>query len=261
MKNIELNPLNSTQRRLLQFGIVIALGIFLLVFFLLAKKPPIEPETKNNTVYIENSILHVFDDTISIADYPNRIAMHYPYLLVIKPGEQITHIYNLENKNKEKDVKEALLDYFDGNVLKNSGKSTFLNEFDLDVLCEKGFIKSDQKVLCLTKVNKNTVENKLISINTATKKQKEIYVSKDIVTDFNVINNVVYIGEINLYNKKNYIIIDGEKIEVPSVINLIYEMDKNPYYATFKGEFSKEDVYYEVSTNQLKGQNKILLYE
>jgi len=261
MKKIELNPLNSNQRRLLQFGIIISLGIFLLAYFLIAKKPTVELETKNNTVYIENSILHVFDDIYSIDEYPDRIALHYPYLLVIKPGEQVTHIYNLVEKKKEKDIKEALLDYLDGNILKNTGKSTFLNDKDLEVLCEKGFIKSDTEVLCLTKVNTNTVENKLISIDTTTNKQKEIYVSQDIITDFNVINDVVYIGEIDLYNKTNYLIIDGEKTEAPSVVSMIYEMSGEPYFATLKGALSEQEVYYEASTNQLKGQNKILLYE
>ncbi len=164
MKKIELNPLTSNQRRLLQLGVVLVLGIFLVGYFLTRKSPTPEPTTKNDTVYIENSILHVFDDTISIAEYPSRVSVHYPYLLVILPKKQVTHIYNLESKSKEKTINETLLDYSNGKILKNSGKTTFLDELDLQVLCEKGFIKSETEVLCLTKVNANTVENKLISI-------------------------------------------------------------------------------------------------
>lgn len=248
MKDIQLNPLNSNQRRLLQFGVVIALGIFLAGWFYFTKQPSLETEIKNNSIYIQNSILYAFDDTYNIAQYPNRVSVHYPYLLVIKPTEQITHVYNLTEKTKE-DFQEVLLDYADGFKLRNDGKFTFLNDKDLGVLCEKGFIKNELEVLCLTKVNPNTVENKLVSIDIATNKQTEIYVSQNLVTDFSVINDTVYVGEIDLYNKKNYLIMGKEKIEVPSVVNLIYEMDGKPYFATFEGELSEEEVYYQINQN------------
>ncbi|MDA1061256.1 MAG: hypothetical protein O3B47_05725, partial [bacterium] len=130
------------------------------------------------------------------------------------------------------------------------------------VLCEKGFIKSETEVLCLTKVNANTVENKLISITIPDAKQKEIYVSKDIITDFSVVNDKIYLGEINLHNKQNYLIVDGEKIEVPSVVSLIYEMDKNPYFATLKGALSEQEVYYQIESGKIssRSSNKIFLY-
>ncbi|PIP56176.1 hypothetical protein COX05_04400 [candidate division WWE3 bacterium CG22_combo_CG10-13_8_21_14_all_39_12] len=70
MKNIELNQLTTNQRRLLQLGVAIVLVVFLAGFFLLRKSPTPEPEQKNETVYIQDSTLYVFDDTISIAEYP-----------------------------------------------------------------------------------------------------------------------------------------------------------------------------------------------
>jgi len=263
MKKIELNPLDSNQRRSLQLGVVLVLGIFLVGYFLLRKSPTPEPTTKNYTMYIENSILHAFDDTISIAEYPSRVSVHYPYVLVILPKKQSTQIYNLKNASKEKSFNEALLDYSNGKTLKNIGKTTFLDGLDLQVLCEKGFIKSDIEVLCLTKVNANTVENKLISITIPDAKQKEICVSKDIITDFSVVNDKIYIGEINLHNKQNYLIVDGTKVEVPSVVSFIYELGGEPYYATLKGALSQEESWYKIennTANKLDGEKIFLRY-
>jgi hypothetical protein len=263
MKKIELNPLNQNQRRMLQFGVIVLLGIFLAGYFLLRKSPAPEEQLKNNTVYIEDSVLHVFDDTISIAEYPSRVSVHYPYLLVILSKKQTTKVYNLETKSNEKTFGEALLDYSNGKVLKNTGKTTFLDELDLEILCEKGFIKSDTEVLCLTKVNANTVENKLVSITIPERKQKEIYVSKDIITDFSVLNDKIYIGEINLHNKQNYLIVDATKTEVPSVVTLIYEMGGEPYFATLKGALSEEESYFQVKSGKMNKseKNRIYLFE
>lgn len=248
---------------MLQFGVIVLLGIFLAGYFLLKKSPNPEQSTKNYTAFIEDSVLHVFDDTISIAEYPSRVSVHYPYLLVILPKKQTTKVYNLETKSKEKTFGEALLDYSNGKVLKNIGKTTFFDEQDLEVLCDKGFIKSDTEILCLTKVTANTVENKLISISVPDKKQKEIYVSKDIITDFSVVNDKIYIGEINLHNKQNYLIVDGEKTEVPSVVSLIYEMGGEPYFATLKGALSEQEAYYQIQDGKINsiGSNKIMLYQ
>ncbi len=260
MKKIELNPLNQNQRRMLQLGVVVLLGIFLAGYFLLRKSPTPEEQLKNNTVYIEDSVLHVFDDTISIAEYPSRVTVHYPYLLVILPKKQTTKVYNLETKSKEKTFGEALLDYSNDKVLKNIGKTTFFDEQDLEVLCDKGFIKSDIEILCLTKVTANTVENKLISISVPDKKQKEIYVSKDIITDFSVVNDKIYIGEINLHNKQNYLIVDGEKTEVSSVVSLIYEMGGEPYFATLKGALSEKEIFYKIENNKAVDLNSSRIY-
>lgn len=98
------------------------------------------PTLKNTTVYIHDSNLQVFDDSYSLAQFPDRISLHYPYLLVIKPTIQTTYIYNLEHKKKEKEVKEVLLDYSNESQLYTKGKTTFLDEQDLNVLCDKGFI-------------------------------------------------------------------------------------------------------------------------
>jgi len=257
MKDIQINPLNQSQRRILQFGVVVLLAVFLAGWFYFMNRTPSNEDAKNTTVYIQDSMLYAFDDTYDISQYPNRISMHYPYLLVIKPTEQKTYVYNLPTREKT-ELNEAVLDYSDDGVLKNSGKTTIFNEADLGVLCEKGFINSDAEIICLTKINSNTVENKLVSIDVESKKQTELYVSDDLVSDFSVINDTVYLGEIDLYTKQNYLVIGDERVEVPSVVNLIYQMDGKPYFATFKGELSEEEVYYQAKGDKIELQNGLM---
>lgn len=57
--------------------------------------------------------------------------------------------------------------------------------------------------------------------------------------------------------------IGDERIEVPSVVNLIYEMDGNPYFATFKGELSEDEVYYQIKNDSSSKEQtkKIFLYK
>lgn len=262
MKDIQLNPLSQSQRRLLQIGVVLLLAVFLAGWFYFVSNKPVKDEIKNTTVYIQDSILYAFDDTYDISQYPNRVAIHYPYLLVVQPSIQKTTVYNLPTREKT-EIDEAILDYSDAGILKNDGKTTLFNDTDLGLLCEKGFIKNAGEVLCLTKINSNTVENKLVSIDVPTMKQSEVYVSDDLVTDFSFINGTIYLGEIDLYNKKNYLMIGDERIEVPSVVNLIYEMNGNPYFTTYKGELSEEEVYFRIenlSTTRVEN-NTIFLYK
>lgn len=248
---MELNKLNYKTRRILQLSIVLLLLSFLIGWFVFINSRENITDTKDTTVYIENSTLHVFGDVYSL-DFPNKISMHYPYLLVVEPNSQITHIYNLDQKKLDKNVQKILLDYKNGFVLKNDGRSTYLNNKSLEVLCEKGFIKSESEILCLTKINPNTVENKVISIDPDSLKTKDLYVSKDIITDFSVINGITYIGEINLHTKQNYLIIGDEKIEVPSVVNLIYQSEGKTYFLSMKGALSENLKWYKLDGNSLK---------
>lgn len=234
------NNLSTQQRRYLQFGVVFALAVFLVICFVFFNKTksPDEPSVKNTSIYIQDSVLYAFDDTVSLAQYPNRVAMHYPYLLAIQPGEQKTSIYNLEERKKEAELDQALLDYSLDGSLRNDGKTTFFNETDLKVLCDKGYIKNPQEVLCLTKVNPNNVENKLIIIDTTTLKKKDVYVSKNIITDLSFIDGKIYMAELDLYTKKSSIYIDKQKIESPVVVTFFYQQDDKPYFASLKSELN-----------------------
>lgn len=262
MENEE-NKLTKKQRRFLQIGVVTLLVIFIAGFFFFTrKKEEPQPKLKNSTVYLQDSKLQVFDDSYPVV-YPDRISLHYPYLLVIRPAQQITYIYNLEQKQKEKEIKEVLLDYSNIGQLYTKGKTTFLNSQDLGVLCDKGFIKSADEVLCLVKYDINAVQNMLITINLKTLKNRDLYVSKGILSDVKVINGKIYLGEIDTYTHKNHILVDKQPIEVPNIISTIYEMNGTPYFASFKSELNQNtESYYLVEDNKVEKQegNRIYLF-
>ena len=263
MKDINLNPLNTNQRKLLQIGAILILVIFLILYFVFPKKTP-EIQLKNNTVYIENSIVYVFDDTYSISQYQDKVFMHYQYLLIVKPSQQKSLIYNLNTKTKEKETKEMLLDYDGNNNLYNDGKTTYFNQDSLNVLCDLGFIKSASEILCVTKVDPNFSENKLINIDLSSKKQKDIYTSKNLITTVSVINNVTYLGINDLYTHKNYLLIDDKQIDFPDVASLIYGMDSKPYVASLKSAFNNNmESYYMIDGGKVAKQEnrKIVLFK
>lgn len=262
MTDIKLNPLNTNQRRLLQFGAALLLVVFLTIFFVVSRKSQ-RVTIKNNTVYLQDAKLYLFDEVIPVNQYPDRIVFHYPYLVVVEPELQKSLVYNLDTKVKESEIKQVVLDYFKGDSLYNVGNSTFFNKQDLKVLCEKGFIKSNSEILCITKIDKNNVENKLVSIDVNTKKSKDVYTSKELLTDVSVINNNTYLGEIDLYTNKSSIVVNKDSFEVPDVVSLIYQMDGKAYFASYKSAFNgQKESYYLMEKNQtVKQENdKILLY-
>lgn len=262
MKNEE-SKLTTKQRRLLQFGVVVLVALFILSFFFFRPNNEIISQLKNTTVYLQNSNLQVFDDSYSL-EYPDRFSLHYPHLLIVKPYEQTTYIYNLEQKKKEIEVKETLLDYSNNNQLYTKGKTTFLNNQDLGVLCEKGFIKSEDEVLCLVKYDRYSVNNMLVTINLKTLKNHDLYISKGILSDVKVIGNKIYLGEIDTYTNKSRILVDEEPIAVPNIISAIYEMNGQPYFASFKSEFNgNTESYYSIDDEKVTKQegDRVYLYK
>lgn len=254
MTDIKLNPLSTNQRRLLQIGAALLLVVFLLLFLVLSKKQS-QNTLKNATVYLKEAKLYVFDETIPVNQYPDRIAFHYPYLVIVKPEQQKSFIYNLETKKKEKELGQLLLDYSKEDILFNQGNSTYFDKQDLGVLCEKGFIKSTSEILCITKVSKDNIENKLISIDINTKKQKELYVSKNLLTDVSVIDSSTYLGEIDLYTHKSYVLINNQRIEVPDVVSLIYQMNGKAFFAAYKSAFNNNiECYYLIDQGKVVKQ-------
>ncbi len=265
MKDTELNPLNPNQRRLLQIGVVLILVLFLIgYFFLINRKTTNEPTVHNTSVYLQDGRLHLFDEVIPEPQYPDKIAMHYPYLLIVKPEQQTTTIYNLNAKKKEKDVKQILLDYDGQNIFYTKGKSSLFNTQDLGVLCQYGWIKSNQEVLCVTQERANSVENKLISITLPINTQKDIYSSANLITTLAIINNIAYVGEINLFNHKTYMVVDKNPTEVPNVVSMIYTIAGKPYLVSFKSALNKNiENYYLIEGGKVTKQesDRIYLYK
>jgi hypothetical protein len=260
MSEIELNPFNVKQRKLLQYGVILILVIFLFIYFAFVLKPSTS-KLKNTTVYIENSKLQVFDDSYSLETYPDKVLMHYPYLLVIQASKQTTYVYNLDSKSKDKEIKLSLLDYDGKDSLYNKDKFTYYNEESLGVLCDLGFIKSTNEILCITKVDPNFVENKLVSIDTVSKKQKDVLIQKNLITAISVINGTTYLGVSDLYTHRNYLMIGSDRVEFPDVASFIYEMDLKPYVGSLKSAFNKNtESYYEVDGSKVLKQYSKKIY-
>lgn len=251
---IKSDTLTIKQRRFIQFGVLIVLAVFIVIYVLFFNKTITVAPTidKNKSVYIENSVLYAFEDKISLAQYPNRIAMHYPYLLVVKPIDKITYIFNLQKGLKEKDINETILDYSDVGIIKNDGKATFFNDINLGYICEKAYLKNKDEILCLSKIDMDYANNQLLNINPNKLKTKELYKSKELITDFTVYNDKIYIGEIDLYTKKSYVIVDDIKIESPTIINHFYQMANKLYFVSLKSELNgNTESYYLIEDNKL----------
>jgi len=240
MKDIQLNNLDTKQRRLLQIGVVCILALFLGIFFVLKKIPA--PILENNGVYLEDTKLQVFNDTYEFKGYPDKILVHYPYFIFIQGNKPLTIIYNLETRQKVKEVQDVLLEYYNGNTVYNR-KETIYNDKNLGEFCDSAFIKSTTEILCITKQSQNYADNMLIIINPETPNLwKRIYQSDNILTTVSVIGNTQYIGEINLETKQNYLTINDNTIQVDTPVNLVYEMAGKPYFASFKSELNNQQL-------------------
>jgi len=256
MKDTELNPLNKKQRKLLQYGVVLMLVVFLAGYFFFVTR------SKNTSVYLEDSKLQVFDESIDF-EYPDSLEVNYPYLLIVKPEESKTMIYNLEEKKLEKTIDEIALDFANGTLLYNKGAVTYLDGQSLDILCEQGVIR-ELGVFCVTKVDPDSVSQKIVSINSTSQELKDIYLSPNLITDMSFVGDTLYIGEIDQISRKSYLVIDGKQVEAPNIVSIIYELHEKPHFASFKSPLNNERLgYYFIEKGRIIEQNtdKILFYD
>lgn len=262
MAELSLNPLSGKQRKILQIGVVALLAVFLVIYILFPKQKPKE-QAKNNGVYIENSTVYVFDDSYSLENYSDKVLPHYPYLVILEPSKNQSVIYNLETKAKLAE-KRYVIDYDGTNFLYNDGKTTWFNEVNLSLLCDIGFIKSKDEVLCVTRINSNDSNNKLISINPETKAKKDLYVPKKLITAVSVVNGELYVGSINQFDNKSSLRIADTDVEFPDVTSFIYQMNGKVYVASMKSVLNNNiESSYIVSTEkfQYSTNNKIIIYD
>lgn len=242
MNKVDFETLNLKTRRILQVGVVMILSIFLGLYLYLSNNPD-HPISEEKTIYLESSKLHIFDDIYSFNGYPDKLLFHYPYFILIKGNQSKSIIYNIETKNKEKELDEIVLDYFDGNIIYNK-KETFYNDKSLGKICESAFIKSDNEILCITKQSKDAIDNMLITIDSNNPTLwKQVYKSENILTTVAIINENLYIGEINYRTKENFLTINENTIKVENAINLLYQMGNQPYFASFKNELNENESY------------------
>jgi len=261
MKNIQLNKLDASQRRLLQFGVILILLMFLVAYFVIQRKSI--PIIGNNEVSLEKSKLTIFNDIYTFNGYPDRILIHYPYFLLVQGNKPLTIIYNLETKQKEKEIQDILLDYYDGNIVYNR-KETFLNDKSLGEYCDAAFIKESNEILCITKWSSDSFDNLLLSIDPEKPNlARNIYQSDNILATVSVINNDLYVGEINFETKQSYLSINKKTIPVDNIVSLIYPKDEKPYFASFKSELNNNtQSYYLINSNQIvkQGDGKLIFF-
>src|SRR5438876_178970 len=62
----------------------------------------------NNSVVFDQPNLQIFYYNEQLNLYPDRITIHYPYLVIVHPDTFISQTYNLETKKKEKEIKEVV---------------------------------------------------------------------------------------------------------------------------------------------------------
>lgn len=245
----------TDERRLqLKKIVIICLTAFLLVYgtYLYFKytKPAIvqNKSEENNSIIFTQPNLQIFSYKETLKMYPDRILMHYPYFLVVKPDEFKTTIYNIDTKKKEKTVPEIVLDYFKGNTVYNKqGIDTYYNDKKLGLLCDQAFIKSATEILCITRPDKNQINNKLISINPKNLDQKVIYKSQNVLTAVYFEKNNLYVGEYNFESNKSFLTVNDKIIPALDLINVIYPMNNSIYLASFKSQ-----------RNNLRGSYSIL---
>ena len=260
MNNSELNPFDANQRKLLAFGVVLILAVFLIVYFFSINKKIIEH--KNNTVYLQNSKLFIFDDVYTLKQFPDKVLMHYPYLLIVQTDKPLTTIYNLETKQKEKEIKEVLLDYYQGNIVYNK-KFSYFNTVNLDKYCDSAFIKNSDEVLCIAKSNGDSYNNQLYNIQTKIPNHStRIYKSANILTTVSIINNDIYIGEIDFKTKQSFLTINNKSYPVDNIVNLVYPIKAKPYFASFKSELNDNtESYYSIENNRkVMYEDKIIFF-
>lgn len=249
--------LTDERRSQLKKIVIICLTAFLLVYgiYLYFKyNKPANVQNKSegsNSIIFKQPDLQIFSYKETLKMYPDRVLMHYPYFLVVKPDEFKTTIYNIDTKKKEKTVPEIVLDYFKGNMVYNKqGIDTYYKNKKLGVLCDQSFIKSDNEILCITRPDKNQINNKLISINPQTLEQKEVYKSQNVLTALYFEKNILYIGEYNFEINKSYLTVNNKNISAPDLINVIYPMRNDIYFASFKSQRNNLKESYSVYNNK-----------
>lgn len=231
------------------------------------------PETGAGQVVFNQPILTIFGDRGILNAFPDTIKIHLPYILIVSPEDslQTAVVYTSQTGKIIKTYNTILLDYFQGNILYNkNGSETFYNQTDLGLHCDEGVITSNNKVACVTEKTTDPLDNKLISIDVKTGQRHDLYNSQDLLQSVNVVNGTLYIGATNIASGKNYLIIATNgftKILARTPVDVVYTMQGNLYYATFRRPTLNEEArYYQIikdSTGiafKIQGTTKLLLY-
>ena len=248
-----MNNLSTEKRKQLKILLILVAIIFFIAYGTMmylkyAEKPTRNtPKVKQGVVF-DQPKLQFFQISQQLNVYPDRIAVHYPYLIIVHPDKLRSEIYNMETKQKEKEVQEVVLDYYKGDLVYNKqGYLTYFNKTNLEIICDQAFIKSKTEVLCITRMDQNKQGNKLISINPQTHAQTDVYESQNVLTAVYFDKSRIYVGEYDFVTNRAYVTVNNKTTESPDLINMFYPMGDKFYAASFKSLRNKQtESYYEI---------------
>ncbi len=269
-----MNNLTTETRNQLKIGVILLVILFFIIYgvimyFKYMSSNKQTDLTGNNTVTFSQPKLTIFSLQESLSLYPDRITIHHPYLIVVRPDAWKSEIYNFSTKKQEKVVNEVLLDYFDNNSVYNKqGSETYFNKKSLKILCDRAFIKSATEVLCVYRPDINKQDNKLTSINTQDLTQRDLYSPQNVITAIYYDNNTLYVGEYDFATQKASIIVNNMSTSIEDLVNVIYPMKNKFFAASFKSLRNKKtESYYEITTadnniaTKLIERGKIVFYK
>jgi hypothetical protein len=260
-----MNDLTTETRNKLKIGVLLLVIAFFIIYGIVMyfKYVPVKAQEEkniNNSVVFSQPTLTFFSLKEQVSLYPDRISIHYPYLVVVHPDEWKSGIYNMQTKKKEKDVNEIILDYFQGNAIYNKqGFETYYNKKNLNILCDQAFIKSSTEVLCVTRPDTNKQDNELLVINTQTLAQEQVYKPSKVITAIYYDKNTSYVGEYDFAARKASIVVNNISTSVNDLINIIYPMNNKFYAASFKSlRNNNTETYYELTISNKKISTKLI---
>src|SRR5688500_10730255 len=143
-----MNDLSPEKRRQLKIVVALVAIVFFIAYatmiYLKYTGKPKQTETSKTKqeVTFDQPRLQFLQISRQLNAYPDRLAIHYPYLFVVHPDKLLSEIYNMETKQKEKEINEVLLDYSKGDLVYNKqGYLTYFNKINLKIMCDQAFIK------------------------------------------------------------------------------------------------------------------------
>ena len=252
-----MNDVSDEMRNKLKIGVLFLFILFFIVYgifmhgkYASGSNNEVQTQTKTKVVF-EQPTLQIFDFKEQLNVYPDRITIHYPYLVIIRPDDWQSEIYNIDTKKKEKEVNEVLLDYFNGNMVYNKdGVETYYNDKELKIVCDRAFIRSTTEIFCVTRPDLSQQANKLISINLQTLEKKDVYDPQNDITAIYFDKGILYVGEYDFHKNKAFISVGEKIVPTADLVNVFYPMRGNMYAASFKSlRNSQTESYYEIINN------------
>lgn len=269
-----MSNLSTETRNQLKIGVLLLVIIFFIIYGVVMYFKYISTNshvemTKNNTVIFSQPKLTFFSLEETLSLYPDRITIHSPYFIVVRPDAWKSEIYNMSTRKKDKVINEVVLDYFNNDSVYNKqGYETYFNNKSLRLLCDRAFIKSSTEVLCVYRPDKNKQGNKLISVNTLDLSHKAVYSPQNVITAIYYDSDTLYVGEYDFATQKASIMVNNMSTSIEDLVNVIYPMNNKFYAASFKSlRNNKTESYYEITVSnkniatKLVERGKIIFYK